>query len=103
MHALQKPCGVSLRTYEQIVTACAGYYSIQMTQPQTLGYGLQDSPVGVLILSMPAGGRCLLQSPQADILQRAHAHTAVQQASCINLHMSINICTLLRQPQTHSV
>ncbi|KAK9818742.1 hypothetical protein WJX74_007113 [Apatococcus lobatus] len=24
-----------------------GYYSIQMTQPQTLGYGLQDSPTGL--------------------------------------------------------
>ena len=25
----------------------AGYYSIQMTQPQTLGYGLNDSPTGM--------------------------------------------------------
>jgi len=36
-----------LKNHEKYQTIGSGYYAIQSTKPQTLGYGLNDSPIGL--------------------------------------------------------
>ena len=81
------PPGIELSDDEQAAADAAaafqavetGYQQIQGTKPQTLGYGLNDSPAGLLACALPPSPRL----PPLWQAQRANRRRDHGEVSCL--------------------